>query len=88
MFDWSGTVYLLCIFVSLACAVFLAHSHSRTPSRVLFWSAAGFVLFAVANGLAAVQALGEPHIDLFLFRGLATLLGVTLVLRGFVPEEA
>lgn len=88
MFDWSGTVYLLCLFASAACAAFLAQSYVSARLRIFFWSAAGFVFFALANGLGAVEALIEPRADLFLYRGLATLLGLTLVLRGFVPEDA
>jgi hypothetical protein len=88
MSDWSGTVYLLCLFASAACAAFLAHEFVRARLRVLFWSAAGFVLFAVANGLGALEALSDQGSDLFLYRGLATFFGLALVLRGFIPEDA
>jgi hypothetical protein len=88
MFDWSGTVYLLCIFASVACAAYLAQAYVRRRQRVLFWSAAGFFLFAVANGIEAIEALTEPNVDLYLYRALATLGALALVLYGFMPEKA
>lgn len=88
MSDWSGTIYLLCFVASAACAGFLAHAYFRDRMRVLLWSAAAFSLLAVDNLLGAIDSLFEPKADFFLYRALTVLLAVTLLIYGFVWEEA
>jgi Family of unknown function (DUF5985) len=88
MSDWSGTIYLLCFVASAACAGFLAHVYFRDRIRAMLWSAAAFSLLAVDNLLAAIDALFEPKADFFLYRTLTVLLAVSLVIYGFVWEEA
>ncbi|HTW33220.1 MAG TPA: DUF5985 family protein [Rhizomicrobium sp.] len=88
MSDWSGTIYLLCFVASATCAAFLARSYARDRMRALFWSGAVFFVLAVDNLLAAIDALFEPAADFFLYRALTALLAVTLVIYGFLWEEA
>lgn len=88
MSDWSGTVYLLCAVASLVSALALAQSYVRERVRAWFWSAASFLMLAIGNVFAAVEALLEPSADFFLFRALATLFAVTFVVYGFIWEEA
>ena len=88
MSDWSGTVYLLCAVASVLSAIFVAQSYVRERVRVWFWSAASFVMLAIANVFAAVEALFEPPADFFLFRAVAVLFAVTFIVYGFVWEEA
>jgi hypothetical protein len=88
MSDWSGTIYLLCFVASAACAGFLAHAYLRDRMRALLWSAAAFALLAVDNLLAVIDTWFEPVTDFLLYRSLTVLLAVSLVIYGFVWEEA
>ena len=42
-------VYSLCLAASALCAFLLLHTWRKTRSRLLFWTAAGFVALAVNN---------------------------------------
>jgi hypothetical protein len=88
MFEWSGTIYLLCFFASVASAIFLAHAYAQDRLRVWAWSAVGFAMLAIGNFLAAINVLFEPETDFFLYETLATFFAVTFVICGLVREGA
>lgn len=88
MSDWSGTIYLLCFVASAACAAFLADAYLRDRTRALLWNAAAFSLLAIDNLLAVIDTWFEPVADFLLYRSLAALLAVILLIYGFVWEEA
>jgi len=87
MFEWSGTIYLLCFFASIATAILLAHAYARERMRAWAWSTAGFAMLAIANFLATVDALFEPQTDLFFYGALATLFAATAIVYGFLWED-
>jgi len=87
MFEWSGTIYMLCFVASVATAILFAHAYAHERMRVWAWSTGGFAMLAIANFLAAVNALFEPPADLFFYGALATLFAVMFVVYGFIWEN-
>lgn len=87
MFEWSGTIYLVCFAASIASAIFLAHVYARDRVRLWAWSTGAFAMLAIGNFLAAVDALFEPQPDLFFYGTLATLIAATFVVFGSIWED-
>jgi hypothetical protein len=80
-------VYLLCIATSLVCLVLLARSYARTRMRLLLWSALCFVFLALNNLLLFVDVIVLPvEVDLLPYRQLSSLIGVGVLLYGFIWE--
>jgi hypothetical protein len=80
-------VYLLCIATSLVCLVLLARSYARTRMRLLLWSALCFVFLALNNLLLFVDVIVLPvEVDLLPYRQLSSLVGVGVLLYGFIWE--
>lgn len=83
----GSLVYLLCAFTSWACAVLLLRAHARHPSRLLFWSGAGFCAIGASNLLLFVDRVLVPGTDLTLLRSGLTLAGLCLLLWGLIGES-
>lgn len=77
-------VYLLCLGTSVLCAGLLVRSYLRTRTSLLFWSALCFVLLAVNNFIVVLDMLVLRNIDLSLWRLVAALAGVCVLLYGFI----
>lgn len=82
-------VYISAALLSAACAVLLFRGYTRTGVRLLFWSALCFVALAANNILLFLDlAVVGPKIDLSLIRGLAGLVGLSLLVRALVAESS
>lgn len=80
-------VYFLCALASLTCAVLLLRKYKQTRVRLLFWSSACFICFAINNILLFVDLVILPTtIDLSIPRNVANLLGLILLLYGMICE--
>jgi hypothetical protein len=79
-------VYGLCLLASAFCAFLLLHTWKRTQSRLLFWTALGFVFLAVNNLFLVADMVFFPTVDLWPWRQAASGLGVAVLLYGFVWE--
>jgi hydrogenase/urease accessory protein HupE len=77
-------IYLLCALTSIVCAGFLLRGYRRSRTRLLLWSAAGFVCFALANTVLFVDLVMIPQMDLSVWRNSLTLIGLVLLLRGLI----
>jgi hypothetical protein len=81
-------IYSLCALTSLTCLVLLWRGYRGTGSRLLFWSAACFLLLTVNNALLVLDKVVFPvQVDLSLWRLAAALAAVLLLLFGLVWEE-
>jgi hypothetical protein len=81
-------IYTLCALTSLACFVLLARGYWRTRVRLLFWSSWCFFLLTANNVLLVLDKVVWPvETDLKLWRLLAALAGVCLLLFGLIWEE-
>lgn len=79
-----AAVYLLCFLTSTACAWLLLRSWIKARTQLLLWSAICFVMLACNNLLLIVDLLVVRDVDLSVYRLLASLIGVGLLLFGFV----
>ena len=82
----APTVYLLCLASSAACAWLLARSYARTQTRLLLWSAICFLLLSINNLLVVVDLMVIESIDFGIARLVASLIGVLILLYGFIWE--
>jgi uncharacterized protein DUF5985 len=77
-------VYLLCVLTSGLCAVLLLREYRRRGARLLLWSGASFVGFAVSNALVFADLVVWPHVDLSLLRAITSSVAVGVLLYGLV----
>lgn len=86
-FAFQSAVYLLCLATSAICAVLLARSYSRTGARLLLWSSLCFVFLALNNLIVVIDILVLPtQVDLSIWRLVASLVAVGVLLYGFIWE--
>jgi hypothetical protein len=84
----AAIIYSLCALTSLVSTILLWRSYSATRSRLLFWSAWCFLLLTLNNGLLVLDKVVFPvEMDLSLWRLVAALAAVSLLLFGLVWEE-
>lgn len=85
----SGAVliYSLCVATSATCAGLLGRAYVRTRTRLLLWTSASFLFFALNNLLLALDLLVFTEIDLWAWRQLAAGLGVATLICGFIWES-
>jgi hypothetical protein len=80
-------VYLLCMATSVVCLILLARNYARSRMRLLLWSALCFVFLALNNLLLFIDVVVFPvEVDLLPYRQLTSLIGVGVLLYGFIWE--
>ena len=85
---FPALVYSLCFGTAALCAFLLGRSFRRFGSRMLFWSAIGFALLALVNGILMLDlVILSPDVDLRSVRLWITLLAVSVLLFGFIWDE-
>jgi hypothetical protein len=84
----AALIYSLCALTSFTCLVLLWRSYAGTGSRLLFWSALCFLLLTANNVLLVFDKVIFPvSVDLYMWRLVAALGAVLLLLFGLVWEE-
>jgi len=83
----AGTVYLLCAFTSIACAIVLLRAYSQNRMALLLWSGLCFVGLALNNSMLFIDLILLPSsIDLSIPRGITGLVALCLLIYGLVWE--
>jgi hypothetical protein len=82
----AETVYALCAITSLICAALLFAGYRAERTPLLFWASLGFIGLALNNTLLFVDLIILPAYDLFLWRTMAALVGMVLLLYGLIRE--
>lgn len=82
--DLELAVLVLCAATSALCALLLLHGWRRSRHRLLLWSGLCFVGLALNNLLLLVDLRLVPAHDLSVLRALPSVVGVALLLYGFV----
>ena len=83
----TAAVFLLCFATSVACLILLARSYARTRMRLLLWSSLCFVFLAINNLLLFFDVVVFPvEVNLLPFRQLSSVIGVGVLLYGFIWE--
>ena len=83
----AAAVYMLCALTSILCAALLLLKWRASRVRLLFWSALCFVGLALNNVMLFVDLIIVPKIDLSVVRTMPALIGLALLLWGFVWES-
>ena len=81
-------VYILCVMTSTFCATLLLREFLRTRAPLLLWSSLSFAAFALNNALVFMDLVMLPSSDLSLFRTLAALLAIVLLLYGLIWDAS
>ncbi len=79
-------VYLVAILASLACTVLLLRAYTRTRARLQLWTGLCFVGLTFSNIFLFVDYVVVPHVDLYALRISSALVGVAVLLYGFIWE--
>ena len=80
-------VYSLCFLTSTLCAGLLGRMYVRNGAKLLFWSAACFVLLAIANLVVVLDMLVFPQFDFRTVRLGLSLAAISLLLFGFTWDN-
>jgi len=80
-------VFLLCFATCIVCLVLLTLAYLRSRNRLLLWSALCFVFLAINSGLVVVDIIVLPDIDLRIYRQIAALCAVVILLFGFIWDS-
>ena len=79
-------VYALCASAALLCTALLVRGYLQTKTRLLLWSAICFACLTANNLLVVADLVVFPRVDLFIWRTVAALLGVSALLIGLLWE--
>jgi hypothetical protein len=80
-------LYVLAVLSSGACALLLVRGYLRTRFRLLMWSGICFIGLTINNVALFADLVVFPEIDLRLARLIPALIGMTLLLYGFVWDS-
>ena len=78
--------YILCVLVSLLCAVLLLRGFFQGRHRLLLWSGLCFAGLTVANALVFVDLNVLTDMDLYPLRLIITAISVLTLLFGLIGE--
>ena len=77
---------MLAILTSLACMMLLFRAYGASGVRLLLWSALCFVFLTINNVFLFLDLVVFPDFDFRPFRLSSALVGIALLLYGFIWE--
>lgn len=80
-------LYLVAVLSSGACALLLFRGYLRRRIRLLMWSGICFIALTINNVALFVDLVVFPDLDLRLARLIPALVGMTLLLYGFIWDS-
>jgi hypothetical protein len=80
-------VYILGSLTTLACMLLLLRGFARSRRRLLLWSGLCFLGLTISNILIFVDLVMLPGVDLYLWRLLAAVIGMALLLYGLIWDS-
>ena len=80
-------LYVVAVLSSGACALLLFRGYKRRRIRLLMWSGICFVGLTINNVALFVDLVVFPDLDLRLARVIPALVGMTLLLYGFIWDS-
>jgi hypothetical protein len=83
----AAAVYLLGMFVALACGVLLGRGYRQSRQRLLLWSSICFLGLALSGALLFLDLSVATTIDLHLLRRGVTAMSMLVLLYGLVWDS-
>jgi len=83
----ANTVYILCAITSIACAILLLRSYYASGVRLVLWSGLCFTFLSLNNILLVLDLTFLPEVDLSTIRAIPEVVGLGLLLYGFIWDE-
>jgi len=84
----EAAVYLLGMFVALACGLLLARGYKQSRQRLLLWSSICFLGLALSGALTFLDlSVLPPAIDLHMVRRAVTAVSMLVLLYGLVWDS-
>lgn len=80
-------LYVVAVASSGTCAVLLFRGYLRRKIRLLMWSGVCFIGLTINNVALFADLVVFPNLDLRLARLIPALLGMTLLLYGFIWDS-
>ena len=87
MNDIKIVLYAVAVLSSGACALLLFRGYLRRRIRLLMWSGVCFIGLTINNVALFIDLVVFPDIDLRLARLIPALIGMTLLLYGFIWDS-
>ncbi len=87
MSDLQPLVFLLCFLTSVTCMLLLVRAWWRTRAGLLLWRSLCFVGVSFNNLFVFLDLILFPNVDLLLYRYASSLLGISVLLFGFIWEK-
>jgi hypothetical protein len=86
MFSLNFVLSMLAILTSLSCMALLFRAYAASGLRLLLWSALCFVCLSINNVFLFLDLIVFPNHDFRPLRLSSALIGVALLLYGFIWE--
>lgn len=83
----AEAVYLLCAATSIVCGVLLLRGYQISKTQLLFWASLCFLGLAINNVMLFIDLIILPGVDLFWWRTLPAIGGMTILLYGLISES-
>ena len=80
-------LYVVAVLSSGACAVLLLRGYLRRRVRLLMWSGICFIGLTINNVALFVDLIVFPDLDFRLARLIPALIGMTVLLYGFIWDS-
>lgn len=84
----AEAIYILCSLISLACTALLWRGYLRSGVKLLLWSSLCFLGLSISNVLLFIDLVVLPQIDLSLWRSLATLIALIVLIYGLIWDAS
>ena len=80
----AAIIYSLCALTALGCAFLLLRGYRRSGYRLLLWSGLCFCGLTINNLLLVLDKVAFPDVDLSLWRTLAAVAAMIVLLYGLI----
>jgi hypothetical protein len=81
-------VYTLCFLTSAIVSILLLRGYRRSRVRLLLWCGLGFLGLCMNNLMLIVDLVLFPQVDMSLYRAVAGLVGMALLVFGLIWDSS
>lgn len=82
----AASVYFLCLIASCSCAALLIRAYRRNRTKIVLWTAVGFIFLALNNLCLVADMVWFPSVYLLPLRQVTALLAICVMIYAFIWE--